>query len=421
MWRHAAVAFAAVLVVLLAVTAAAARPAAEAAATPAASPAQATEVVIWSDKDRKAAVESVAGAWARARGTTVRVVEKDFGQIRNDLGTVKAESAPDVIVGAHDWVGELGSSGLLLPLNPSKATRAQIPAYALDSFSYGTAVKRLYGAPVAIENIGLFVNTRLAKVPKTFAALQASALAVKKRTKAPVGIAVQQGANGDAYHMYPFFSGLCGYVFGKNRAGNLDPSDIGLDAPRFIRNSSRIDTWNKLGLIRATVDDSAAKDLFIKGRVAFWLTGPWNVDTARQAIGNRLKIVQVPRINCRAAPFLGVQGFMVTKYATTHRVESLAKDLVGTYMLGASAQSALAAANGRYPANTTAAKRVTNTYLKQIGAASVGGVPMPNIPQMASVWSELGGAWVKSTKGSGATKASRAFTVGARNIANKIG
>ena len=46
---------------------------------------------------------------------------------------------------------------------------------------------------------------------------------------------------------------------------------------------------------------------------------------------------------------------------------------------------------------------------------------MPNIPQMASVWSELGGAWVKSTKGSGATGRAVAFATAARNIANKIG
>ena len=32
---------------------------------------------------------------------------------------------------------------------------------------------------------------------------------------------------------------------------------------------------------------------------------------------------------------------------------------------------------------------------------------MPNIPQMASVWADLGAAWVKSTKGSGATPAPR--------------
>ena len=51
------------------------------------------------------------------------------------------------------------------------------------------------------------------------------ALAAKKKTGAQVGLSVQQGADGDAYHMYPLFSGLCGYVFGTNSAGNLDPSD----------------------------------------------------------------------------------------------------------------------------------------------------------------------------------------------------
>jgi maltose-binding protein MalE len=46
---------------------------------------------------------------------------------------------------------------------------------------------------------------------------------------------------------------------------------------------------------------------------------------------------------------------------------------------------------------------------------------MPNIPQMAAVWTELGGAWVKSTKGAGATSARVAFSTAARNIKAKIG
>jgi arabinogalactan oligomer/maltooligosaccharide transport system substrate-binding protein len=423
-WRLATVALTASALLLLLVAAAAARPSGQVAfTTQTAAPASAaaTEITIWADKDRKPAVERVAGQWATSKGVTVKVVEKEFGQIRNDLGTVKADSAPDVIVGASDWTGELAASGLLLPLNPSKTAKDAIASYALDGFSYGTAVKRLYGAPVAIENIGLLVNTKLAKVPKTFADLEKSALAVKKKTKAPVGIAVQQGAGGDAYHMYPFFSGLCGYIFGRNSAGNLDPSNIGLNNKKFLANASLIDKWNKERLISSKVDDSAAKDLFTKSKVAFWITGPWNVDAAKTAAGSKLRIVQVPKIKCASVPFLGVQGFMVTKYATTHGVESAAKDLVGTYMLGTEAQVTLAAANNRAPANTAAGARVQDTYLKALGKASVGGVPLPNIPQMASVWSELGGAWVKSTKGSGATKASRAFTVAARNIANKIG
>lgn len=382
--------------------------------------AQATTVTIWSDADRKPAVEKVAAAWGASRGVDVVVVQKNFGDIRTDLSKVQADSAPDVIVGAHDWTGELAANGLLLPLTPRSTLRSKFPGYTLDAFSYGTAVKRLYGVPVAVENIGLVVNTRLAKVPKSFADLEKQALAFKKKRSGNLAIAVQQGANGDAYHMYPFFSGLCGYIFGKNKAGNLDPSDIGVANAKFLSNSALIDAWNRSGLINAKVDDAAARDAFLKGRAAFWLTGPWFADTIQKA-GIRFQVVQMPAIRCKSVPFLGVQGFMVTKFAQTHGVESAAKDLVASYLMGASPQAALAAANGRYPANVDAGKQVTNATLKQFGAASVGGVPMPNIPQMASVWSDLAAAWVKSTKGAGATKARTAFATAGRNIANKIG
>ena len=382
--------------------------------------ASATTLRIWTDGDRKAAVEKVAGAWARSRGVTVEVVLKQFGNIRSDLSTVTADTAPDVILGAHDWTGELAAGGLVVPLTLKKTVQAQLPAYTTDAFSYGTGVKRLYGTPVVVENIGLVVNTKLAHVPTSWTDLEKQAIAFKKKKSGNLAIAVQQGSGGDAYHMYPFFSGLGGYVFGRTKAGTLNPKDIGLKAPRFLSNTALIDRWNKEGLINSKVDGTTAQTAFLAGKAAFWLTGPWNIDTIKKA-GIRFKVVQVPKIKYRSAPFLGVNGFMVTKFAAQHSVQSLAKDLVTSYFATPSAQLALSQANGRYPANTLAGKRVTDPYLKQFGAASVGGVPMPNIPQMASVWSELGGAWVKSTKGAGATPARRSFTVAARNIAAKIG
>ncbi|MCP9486447.1 MAG: extracellular solute-binding protein [Gaiellaceae bacterium MAG52_C11] len=379
-----------------------------------------TKIRVWTDKDRKAAVEKVVGAWAASKGLSVEVLEKDFGKIRDDLKTVQPESAPDVIIGAHDWTGQLAADGLVLPLFPTKATRAQFPSYALSAFSYGTAVTRLYAAPVALENIALVVNTKLVKVPKTFAEFQASALAFKKKANGNLAVAVPQGAAGDAYHMYPFFSGLGGYVFGRNKAGNLDPSDIGVANKTFLSNASQIDAWNKSGFLNSKIDYGVAKDSFLKGKAAFWITGPWEADTLRTSKLS-YKIVQVPSNKFKSVPFLGVQGFMVTKFATTHGLESAAKDLVGSYMMRPDGQAALAAANGRFPANMVAGKAVKNPLLAQFGKAGVGGVPMPNIPQMSSVWSDLASAWVKSTKGSGASKARTAFATAARNIANKIG
>jgi arabinogalactan oligomer/maltooligosaccharide transport system substrate-binding protein len=381
---------------------------------------KASTITIWADQDRKAAVTTLANQWASARGATANVVVHDFGKIRDDLGTVAAAEAPDVIMAAHDWTGQLAANGLVQPVILSTANRAQFPAYTLNAFSYGTAVKKLYGVPTQIENIGLVVNTALAKVPTTFTQLESEALAFKKKKAGNLGIAVQQGTNGDAYHMYPFFAGLGGYIFGTNKAGNLDPSDIGVANKNFLKNAGLIDKWNKEGLINSKVDSSTAQNAFLKGQAAFWITGPWNSDTLKKS-GLKFKIVQLPKIAYPSVPFLGVQGFMVTKYADAHGVGSLAQDFVVNYISTAAAQAALANVAGRWPANTKAGASFSDPVLAQFGKAGKGGVPMPNIPQMNSVWNDLGQAWVRSTKGAGAAKAAASFKAASRAIADKIG
>jgi len=375
-------------------------------------------IVIWTDSDRAAAVTKVANDWAATSGATIKVVTKNFGDIRDNLSTVAAADAPDVITAAHDWTGQLAANGLVEPIFLSSSTKVNFPSYTLNAFSYGTAVKKLYGVPAAVENIGLVVNTKLAKVPTTFAQLETEALAVKKAKHQTFGIAVQQGSGGDAYHMYPFFSGLGGYIFGTNHAGNLDPSDIGVANPTFLKNAHLIDKWNKEGLISSKVDSSAAQNAFLKGQAAFWFTGPWNADTLKKS-GLSFKIIQMPAIAKPSVPFLGVQGFMVTKFASAHGVDSAAKDLVTNFMATPAAQTQLAAANGRPPANIKA--KSSDPVLAQFSKASKGGVPMPNIPQMSSVWGDLGQAWVRSTKGAGAMTAAKSFKAAARSIAAKIG
>lgn len=375
---------------------------------------------IWVDKDRLPALTKVANDWAAAKGVAVEIVQKEQGDIRSQVRTVQAETAPDVIIAAHDWVGELSSNGSIVPLTVNRTLLRQFPVGAIDAFSYGVAVKRLYGAPLYVENVALITNTKLAKVPKTFAELEKSALAVKKKTKAPVGISVQQGSGGDAYHMYPFFTGLCGYIFGKNAAGNLDPSDIGVANPRFLKNATEIDRWNKEALIRSSVTDGIAKDLFLKGKTAYYVTGPWFLDDIKKS-GVKFAVSAFPNNKCKSQPFTGVGGLAVTKFAAEHGVESLAKDFVANYMMTAAAQYTHYSVGGRLPANIRAAARITDPYLKGFAAAGAAGNPMPNIPQMASVWSDLGAAWVRSTRGSGALPARRSFVGAAKSIALKIG
>jgi maltose-binding protein MalE len=129
----------------------------------------------------------------------------------------------------------------------------------------------------------------------------------------------------------------------------------------------------------------------------------------------------MPKNKCDSVPFLGVQGFMVTKFAKTHGVESQARDLVGSYMMSESAQTQLSSENGRAPANTDAAAKIDDALLKQFAAAGKGGVPMPNIPEMSSVWGDLANAWSTTLKGGDSKNAKDAFRTAAQNIKAKIG
>ncbi len=375
-------------------------------------------ITVWVDQKRIDNYREVLGS--SYAGYQLNLVPRDFGKIRDDLATVSADNAPDVISGAHDWTGQLAANGLIVKLNVPSATIKALAPYAVAGFRYGGGI---YGIPTQIENVAMITNAKLVPVqPKTFQQLSAAALALKKAGKVTVPFAVPQGTNGDAYHMYPLFSGLGGYVFGTTPSGSLNVKDVGLYNKVFASNAGMIDQWNKTGLINSKVDYGIAKTAFTTGKAPFWITGPWELD-AIKALPFKYRVTTVPPIvnGQKTVPFLGAQGMMVTKYAAQHGVQTGANALVTQFMATPAFQAKLAAADGRTPANLAAARAVSDPVLKAFGAAGVGGIPMPNVPQMSSVWTALGGAWVNSTKGAGATPANKAFAQAQAQVKKAIG
>src|SRR5664279_701665 len=74
------------------------------------------DLVIWTDPLKITAVKKVADAFGKANGITVNVQA-----VSSDLQTafVTANAAghgPDVVVGAHDWIGNLVQNGAIDPL-----------------------------------------------------------------------------------------------------------------------------------------------------------------------------------------------------------------------------------------------------------------------------------------------------------------
>jgi len=375
-------------------------------------------ITVWVDQKRIDNYREVLGS--SYAGYKLNLVPRDFGKIRDDLATVSADNAPDVISGAHDWTGQLAANGLIVKLNVPAATIKALAPYAVDGFRYGGGI---FGIPTQIENVAMITNANLVPTqPKTFQQLATTALALKKAGKVTVPFAVPQGTNGDAYHMYPLFSGLGGYVFGTTPSGSLNVKNVGLYNKVFAGNAGMIDQWNKTGLINSKVDYGIAKTAFTTGKAPFWITGPWELD-AIKALPFKYRVTTVPPIvnGLKTVPFLGAQGMMVTKYAAQHGVQVGANALVTQFMATPAFQAKLAAADGRTPANLVAARAVSDPVLKAFGAAGVGGIPMPNVPQMSSVWTALGGAWVNSTKGAGATPANKAFAQAQAQVKKAIG
>ena len=72
------------------------------------------DLVIWADETRVQALEPFVEQFGVDNGITVALQELEFDEIRSQFSTAApAGEGPDIIVGAHDWLGELVTNGLV--------------------------------------------------------------------------------------------------------------------------------------------------------------------------------------------------------------------------------------------------------------------------------------------------------------------
>lgn len=121
-------------------------------------------LLIWADETRAGVIEELGPAFEEEYGVTLEVQQLAFGDIRDQLRIAgPAGEGPDVIIGAHDWLGELVANGLVAPVDLGEDAEKFSPV-ALQAFTYDG---QLYGVPYAVENVALFYNTELVPEPPT--------------------------------------------------------------------------------------------------------------------------------------------------------------------------------------------------------------------------------------------------------------
>jgi maltose-binding protein MalE len=344
------------------------------------------DLVIWADDTRTPVIEPLAEEFGTANGITTAVQEVNFGDIRDRLATAgPAGEGPDVIIGAHDWLGQLVTSGLLAPVdlpNPEDFSEVAIEAMTYDG--------QLYGVPYAIENIALIRNVDLVpEAPATFEELEQTALDLVAAGEADIPLAIQNDP-GDPFHDFPLYTAAGGYLFGKNDDGSLNPDDLGLDSDGGLAAGAQFAAWVESGLLQPSLSYDVMIESFGQGRAPFAITGPWAVsepDRGFKATGVNYVVEPIPPLaGTTASPFVGVQGFMVSANAEN---PLFAQTFITEVMTTQEVQTALFEAGGRPPAHLAAfdAAAAGDPDVEGFGQSGLNGQPMPSIPEMGSVWS----------------------------------
>lgn len=373
------------------------------APAPTAPPRGDADLVIWADDTRQPIIEEIAATFAEENGITVAVQELEFGQIREQMSlAAPAGNGPDIIIGAHDWLGELVANGVVEPLDVSGVS-GNFQQVAIDAFTYEG---QTYGLPYAIENIALVRNTDLVpEAPATFEEMIQVASDFKaQNADDPTyqGIALQVGPEGDAYHLQPILSAFGGYIFAQNPDGTYNPDDLGIDSEGGLAAAQFLSEQAASGLLSADTSYDVMIESFGTGKAAFAITGPWalsQADNGFVATGVPYEVTPIPAREGGEAPsvFVGVQGFMISSFSEQ---KELATSFVLDFMSQESTQLALFEAGGRAPALTSAFEQVSgDPDVAGFGQSGAAGIPLPAIPEMSNVWSALGLAQVNTLRG----------------------
>lgn len=351
------------------------------------------DLVIWTDDLKAPAVREVADGFGEDNGISVDVQVVSADLQANFITANTADNGPDVVVGAHDWIGNMVQNGAIDPL---QITADDLSGYGDVAVEATTYDGRLYGLPYGVEALALYRNTDVVPdEPATLDEAFAAGLAAKTAGTVESAFNLPVGELGDAYHMEPLYTSMGGVVFDRDAEGSYDPALLGVGGPGSIAAAQKIYELGEAGsgvLSRSITGDNSIA-LFADGQAAFLLSGPWALADV-EASGTPYAIQPVPGFEGQqpATPFAGVQAFFV---ASNGQNKAFAQEFIQSGMNTEEAMTTMYEGAGLPPAMTSVREAVgaDDPQVEVFAAAAEGGDPMPAIPAMASVFEPLGKAY----------------------------
>lgn len=338
------------------------------------------KVVIWHDGD-EGIMDTIASCVNKElKEENIQVTFEKKSGLTDQLQLYGNDEAngPDLYFYAHDSLGMLAEMGILAPVTDviSESDEADMLPMTLEAGTYKGAQ---YMLPVYFETLLFMYNKDLweGEVPDTTDELLSY---MEQHTDTAAGTYAVVNQHSTAYNVAPFINGFGGYIINQEAKPGLD----------LIETKEAITYNQKFAALQADGDYNTITTLFNDGEAAAIIGGPWLVTGIKEA-GIDLGIKPLSEFTLpngeKLAPYSGVQGVGVMKYAAENRKEILAKVLKA--LAGEQVGIDLAVNANCAPANEKSyedGQVAANEMISAMEATAETAQPMPNIPQMSVMW-----------------------------------
>jgi maltose/maltodextrin transport system substrate-binding protein len=351
------------------------------------------ELLIWMDSERASGLAPIAQKF-----------EHDLG-IKVTLGTpekitesfpiaAQAGKGPDIVVWAHDKVGEWADAGVIAPIEISGRFSRKFFPTAWPAVLHRESI---WGYPIGLESVTLIYNRDLLSGSPPTDLSELLSISQKIKAKSPDVIPILWDYK-SAFYSWGILSSAGAYVFGKTGT-DYDLHDIGVAAPGPIDGLSRIIGLIKAGVLPKSVSYSMTEELMNQGKLAMTISGPWAWSNLVKS-GINFALAPVPGVNGNVGhPFIGVSVAYLNRSSPNH---DLAQEFLEHYFL---TDQGLAAINGAKPIGLPALISTyemiakDNPLLREFKSAIDQGQIMPNIPEMGRFFTAVGAGLQIATEG----------------------
>lgn len=350
-------------------------------------------VLIWINGDKGyEGIAEIGRIFTENTGIPV-IVEHPEGATDKFFHAAKSGKGPDLMIWAHDRLGEWADTGLLLPIDPDPAFAARIFPKAWEAFTHRG---RLWGYPLAMESTGLIYNKALIseeEIPKNLADCAALAPRLQAAGASPI-----LWDYNNAYFTFGLLASAGGYIFGKLPDGSYDTADIGVDHPAAIAAMEAVAGLIQSKVLPSSLSYSIAEARMNQGKLAMFISGPFAWENLKKS-GIDFGVTTIPGVDGHPGrPFVGVVGAVFNRSSPNL---DLAQEFLEHYLI---TPAGLAAMDRHVPLGVPALVESYETMaadphiagsMKNIEA----GLLMPNIPQMGVFWSAMESALATITSG----------------------